>query len=250
MERILAQNIEGKVIYLLALVVLVQSAYPITGDGSVVTLLAYQLLYMSLMITGIVVARDSKFHTRLLTLLGIIWLVVAAVYAFNQTVVWALLATYVVIIIFLSVVVQVLLRYIFLAHSVTRDVLYAACAVYMLLGAIFVPIYGIIETITFSQTGGQHAFSDGSIAVGEIFPWQDFVYYSYVTLTTLGYGDILPVTMWARSAVSLQAIIGVLYITVVMARLVGLYASQETVEAEREGVGSHNHKAGLSNRSG
>ena len=87
-------------------------------------------------------------------------------------------------------------------------------------------IYGIIEGITFSQTG-QHAFSDPTAVPGEIFPWQNFVYYSYATLTTLGYGDVLPVTLWARSFASVEAIIGVLYITIIMARLVGLYAAGE-----------------------
>ena len=42
-------------------------------------------------------------------------------------------------------------------------------------------------------------FSDSLVAADEIFPWQNLIYYSYATLTTLGYGDILPVTLWARS---------------------------------------------------
>ena len=67
---------------------------------------------------------------------------------------------------------------------------------------------------------------DASLPPGEFFPWQSFIYYSYATLTTLGYGDILPVTMWARSMASLEAIVGVMYITVIMARLVGLYSSE------------------------
>jgi len=64
-----------------------------------------------------------------------------------------------------------------------------------------------------------------------VFPWQTLVYYSYATLTTLGYGDILPATFWARSAASFEAVVGVLYTAVIVARLVGLYAAKE-VEQE------------------
>ncbi|MCZ6631886.1 MAG: ion channel [bacterium] len=51
--------------------------------------------------------------------------------------------------------------------------------------------------------------------------------YSYATLTTLGYGDITPTTLWAGSFAGLEAIVGVLYIAILMARLVGLYAHQK-----------------------
>jgi hypothetical protein len=124
-------------------------------------------------------------------------------------------------------VIQVMLRFIFAARRVTRDVLYAAVAVYFLLGALFVPVFGVLESVTFAQTGG-HAFVDNVAGPAGIpLPWQNLVYYSYITLTTAGYGDILPATLWARSLASLEAIIGVLYLTIIMARLVGLYAASD-----------------------
>ena len=234
--------IKGAVLYLLLLVTLVQMAWPITligqsadGTDNPLMVLIYQFLYMTLMVAGIIVARDNPTLSRNLVVLGILWLFTGMVYAFNQTASWALIAGYAVIATFQITVTFVLLRYIFTATNITRDILYAACAVYLLLGAIFVPIYGLIESLTFFSSGGLeggiHAFSDGIIQAGEIFPWQTFIYYSYSTLTTLGYGDILPLSGWARAAATLEAIIGVLYITVIMARLVGLYASHEVEEA-------------------
>jgi MFS-type transporter involved in bile tolerance (Atg22 family) len=53
--------------------------------------------------------------------------------------------------------------------------------------------------------------------------WQQFVYYSLVTLSTAGYGDILPSNMWARMLAGLEATIGVLYVAILVARLVSLY---------------------------
>jgi hypothetical protein len=114
----------------------------------------------------------------------------------------------------------VLVRYIFLTRAVTRDVLYAATSVYLLLGAIFVPIYGLLETL-WPGSFVDNTAPDAPVA------WQQLLYYSYTSLTTMGYGDVLPVSWWARSLATAEAVIGVLYIAILMGRLVGLYA-QET----------------------
>ncbi|HSH02765.1 MAG TPA: potassium channel family protein [Anaerolineae bacterium] len=218
--------VRGRVIYLFGLVFLVQTIYPVTEGGNLVWILLYQVLYMTLVVAGGLVAQDSPGHNRLLVALGVAWGIAGGVYAFYPTATWALLAGYVVIALFQMMVVRVLLIFIFSTERVNRDVIVAASTVYFLLGGIFVPLYGLLETVTFTWTG-EHAFIDGVRGTPDVFPWQTFVYYSYVTLTTLGYGDILPQSMWARSLVSVQAIVGVLYLTIIMARLVGLYAAHE-----------------------
>ena len=53
----------------------------------------------------------------------------------------------------------------------------------------------------------------------------DFLFFSYVTLTTVGYGNIEAITNQARSLASLEALIGQLYLTLMVARLVGLHIS-------------------------
>jgi hypothetical protein len=221
------EAVEGKVIYVLVLVILVQTIYPMTISASPIPLLIYQGMYMSLFIAGILIARDNPRVMRVLVILGICWMISGATLTFNQNALWAVLLSYVAIAPFQAMVIWVLLYFIFKTRRVTRDVLYAAVAVYFLIGGFFVPVYGLIETLTFAYTDGNHAFSTSEMVVGEIYPWQNFVYYSYVTLTTMGYGDILPVNLWARSAASVEAIIGVLYTTIIMARLVSLYVSDE-----------------------
>ncbi|OTE97435.1 hypothetical protein BCS42_05345 [Crenothrix sp. D3] len=54
----------------------------------------------------------------------------------------------------------------------------------------------------------------------------EFVYYSYVTLTTLGYGDVLAVSKQARGLTILEAIIGQLYLAIMVSRLVSLHISK------------------------
>ena len=51
------------------------------------------------------------------------------------------------------------------------------------------------------------------------------LYYSFVTMSTLGYGDIIPATMPARAAASLEAVLGQMYLAVLVARLVGLHVA-------------------------
>ena len=124
-------------------------------------------------------------------------------------------------------------QYIFRSKTVTIDVLLASCTVYLLLGGLFATLFNIIEISTWFNTG-QHAFADSLNAYEDTFiPWQVMVYYSYATLSTLGYGDVLPITAWSRAAATFEAVVGVLYTAVIVARLVGLYAAGEVEEEIR-----------------
>jgi len=207
------------------LVVFVQSIYPITASNSILSMVIYQTFYASLMIAGVFVVRDNPIYVKVLVVLGLAWMIAGFVFALNPDATWAILITYAVVGTFQAMVVYVLLHYVFDATRVNRDVIYAACAAYFLIGGVFVPIYGSIETVTFAIEGS-HAFADGGVTTDGVVPWQTFIYYSYSTLTTLGYGDILPVTMVARSAAALEAMIGVLYMAIIIARLVSLYNAE------------------------
>lgn len=58
--------------------------------------------------------------------------------------------------------------------------------------------------------------------------WFDCVFYSFVTLTSLGYGDIVPMTAQARSLSILEAVSGIMYVAVLIARLVGLHSAMKS----------------------
>lgn len=78
----LEHAVQGKVIYLLALIVLVQFAYPVTAYGTL-ALIAYELLYASMIAVGILLGRDSRFHTVFLSITGAIYLSDSLLYALN-----------------------------------------------------------------------------------------------------------------------------------------------------------------------
>lgn len=103
----------------------------------------------------------------------------------------------------------------FTAGPINSNRLLGAVSIYLLLGLIWAVVYvGILEVdpAAFRGSGGGPWL--------ESFP--EFVYFSFVSLTTLGYGDISPATPIARFVVYLEAILGQLYLAIMVAGLVGI----------------------------
>lgn len=110
-------------------------------------------------------------------------------------------------------------------HVVTEprvrvNTLLGAICGYLMLGFTWSGAYGALISVDpavfYTAHGGEHA------VVGDLF------YFSFVTLTTLGYGDIVPLTAKARSLAMMESITGVLYLAVLVSRLVAMYGSAES----------------------
>jgi hypothetical protein len=207
--------VKGRTVYVLALIVLLNMLYPMTNGNDRLALIVYEVLYAGLFVAGIFITSDSRAHIIWSASIAVIWFIAAVIYSLDPTNFWKLQVTYVVLLIFHVTIIAVLMRYIFSAEKVTSDVIYAACAVYFLLSFFFVPVYGMLETAV------PGSFVDNTL--GGAVSWQQFVYYSLITLSTAGYGDILPVNMWARMLAGLEVTIGVLYVAILVARLVSIY---------------------------
>ena len=104
------------------------------------------------------------------------------------------------------------LRYVLRARVITLDQIYAAICMYLMLGFAFGAVYYLVSILD------PHSFS----ASGEAKP--DLMYFSFVTLATLGYGDITPRTNISRSLAVVEALVGMLYIAIFMARLVSAHS--------------------------
>lgn len=74
--------------------------------------------------------------------------------------------------------------------------------------------------------------------------WFDCVFYSFVTLTSLGYGDIVPMTAQARSLSVLEAVSGIIYVPILIARLVGLHVSAKA-QAHSDAAGLNTNALGI-----
>ena len=104
------------------------------------------------------------------------------------------------------------------AAEVDFDILLGAVSAYLLLAIIWAVSYSVIYTLS------PGAFS---LVTEMARPHlHQFMYFSLTTLTTLGYGDITPISPFARIWSTLEAVVGTLYIAVLVARLVGMYQSQ------------------------
>ncbi|MEM8611423.1 MAG: ion channel [Cyanobacteria bacterium P01_H01_bin.105] len=110
-------------------------------------------------------------------------------------------------------------RDIFTTRTVTADTVLGGISVYLMIGYLWAFLYGIVTTLNgdaFSQT----LLIDGSYL--KVF------HFSFTTLTTLGYGDIVPISNVALVLTNLEAITGQMYSTVLIAILVGGYLSRST----------------------
>lgn len=109
-----------------------------------------------------------------------------------------------------------------------RDRLWGAVALYMLLGLVWAVAYEMVDLhIPNAYTG------IGSKDTAPVYQWV-WVYFSFSTLTTVGYGDITPVARLARSLSNMEALIGQLYPAIVLARLVSLPAEDARPEEEAD----------------
>jgi hypothetical protein len=122
---------------------------------------------------------------------------------------------------FIFAIIQILI-FIYSQKKVTRDLIVGAAIVYLLMGLTWSFIYGVLESL--------HPGSFSLPEIQGISTSRHFLYYSFVTITTLGYGDITPVTSLARSLCVLEAVIGQLYLVVQVAWLVGVHVSQSMLK--------------------
>jgi hypothetical protein len=120
---------------------------------------------------------------------------------------------------FIAFVVTQLLRYILRAPRVDAEVLCAAVSGYLMLGLLWTVAYAMVGMLS----PDAFAFSSGPESCRVMNRFNAF-YFSFVTLSTLGFGDVTPVSKVARMLTVLQAICGTFYVTMLIARLVAMYS--------------------------
>jgi hypothetical protein len=125
-------------------------------------------------------------------------------------------------VLFLALVVGAILTHVFRSTHITRETITGAICAYLLIGSMWAHVFSIVENVS------PGSFADNSIeanAASGPEPMRDqadrFTYFSFVTLTTLGFGDMTPLSRPARNLTALEAIFGQLYLAVLIARLVG-----------------------------
>lgn len=121
-------------------------------------------------------------------------------------------ATLVIFIIFFVLAILIILKRLFSASRVTTDTVLGGISLYVLMGFLWAVIYYLV-----------FLFDKNAFHFAE--RWNDvyLFYFSFTTLTTLGFGDVFPLNKFAMILVNLEAIVGQIYLAVFVARLVGLH---------------------------
>ncbi len=121
---------------------------------------------------------------------------------------------------FIGLVIASILVFLFKSEDVNREVIYAAILLYLLAALLWAFVFTFLELVDPASFNIDLSQPQSYLLV--------FQYYSFVTITTLGYGDIIPVTEVAKAFSVLEAVVGQLYLVVAVAWLVGMYVSKKS----------------------
>ena len=191
-----------------------------------------EVFFAMLMVTGVSLLIDRRKMLVVMVALAILILfgILFTGYTENKVI---LLITMFVELAFFFIIFGSLIAFIYSQQRVTLNKLYAAVTSYLVLGIIFALLYAIIAVN--SPDAFQYTISNYMIPK-KIFPhpvfFSEALYFSFVTLGTLGYGDWVPMFGPIKMIASLEAIIGQLFIAILIARLVGIQISQSLLQRE------------------
>jgi len=104
--------------------------------------------------------------------------------------------------------------------EVTRETILAAVVAYLLIALMWAFLYMLLEKLA----PGSFSIAEKAVRSES----REFQYFSFVTITTLGYGDVTPLTEKARALAMLEALVGQIYLVVLVAWLVGMYVSRRS----------------------
>lgn len=112
----------------------------------------------------------------------------------------------------------------FKVRKVTGNVICSALCLYLLIGLLWGSLYAVVDSVTPGSFAGNLIRDTNTYHQNIRF----FQYFSFMTLSTVGYGDITPQSMRATVLCQTEAILGQFFIVVLIARLVGIQVSQES----------------------
>ena len=180
-------------------------------------------LYVQIAFTGLLVAGLWSLHeSRRWFIAGIVLAAASAIttianaFAPGDLLVFATMA---ILLAFCVMSLMIALRQVLLTYDINLNRLIGAVCVYLLLGFIF----GLIHILLAWLLPGSYAGIGSPEESGE---GVKYMYYSFVTLTTLGYGDVTPIRPLASAVAYIEAVFGIFYIAILVGALIGLMLSR------------------------
>jgi hypothetical protein len=200
--------------WLLLALVLQVVAYPFLDEhaGGRAAIAAFDLVILALALRA---SRAGGHETWLGYVLVVPAMVLQAVDALGGNALGLYAASLAAQAAFHAFVVVCLLRYILRDEIMTRDELFAAAGLYVLMAFVFAYLYALVE----HWQPRAFVINAANNAEG-VTRWWDLLYFSFTCLTSVGFGEITPANDHARSLVMVQQMAGVLYFALVISRLV------------------------------
>ena len=200
---------------------------PLLADG------IFGLLILNVLTSAILISSAYAVSGQRKTLRVSLFLLVPALFTSWSTVLvgelWPMAASRVLMLAFASYILGVIALDVLSEKNVTRDTIFGSACVYLLVGFAFADVYMLFQIIE-PQSFGQAI--DVAPVGSEVKISSELSYFSFVTLTTLGYGDMTPKTGMVRGIATLEAMLGQFYLTVLVARLVGLHLAGSRLTTE------------------
>ncbi len=190
--------------------------------GEITARLAGGIILAVILVSGAITASPSRTHRFIGIGLAISSVALQGEWLASHSITIEAIYTGV-LAIFLLYTALVIFRHVLSFGPLFADRVHAALSVYILLALAWASIYALVEIVSpgaFSLAAaptGAHAEAQGARLLGNM------IHLSIATLTSTGYGDITPVSPFARSLSQLEQFVGVFYIAVLISRLVGLY---------------------------
>jgi hypothetical protein len=161
-------------------------------------------------LSGVYVASENRLATRVSAILATLWIILLWIHSQGEWA-WSSVAASMSGAFFIGYTIYLMLGHIFRAKQVKGELLAGAAAVYLLLGLVWSFMYDALNHLFVDS------FSETNLSFLEL------LYFSLTTLTTLGYGDILPGNPLTRMLAVLEAAVGVLYSAILIGRLLGIH---------------------------
>ncbi len=188
-------------------------------QGSVGIQMVWNIFLTGILLSGVHAVSEKKGSVYIASLLALPMIVHLWSSYFMESNRYVVIVGSLFGVLFFAYMIVNILFFIYRQDKVTRDLISGAVVVYLLMAIMWTFIYRVIETA--------HPGSF-TIPTTDINERMRFIYFSLVTITTLGYGDIVPKTSLATSLATLEAVVGQLYLVTTVAWLVGVRVSQST----------------------
>lgn len=219
---------EGRLIWLLIVLVGLMIAYPFFVHKPAVISVFNLFQTAALLLAIYAVCRKKKEFIPVAAVFslfaGLSWLDI--LYLKNPALVFVIIPGWAV---FYAFAIVAVLSRVSRYRRITFDEVAGAVSAYILIGLFFSMLYLWIELL---QPGSFHISEQTNL--NNLVDYSDFVLFSFATLTTLGYGDITPLTHITQVVAVFESIIGVLYVAVLVGGLVGMLISEQLAKKHQQ----------------